>query len=312
MGGGIEALVGGAAPAAAAGGEVSPLTAGLMGAGPKSMFPVPPSRNAGTPPVPGRNQLFYDPAGDAHGARLIKESPGMASAFGSMMSKPSGPTPGGDSGGSFESKAWSPPETVQGKDVTGQNWQPTRSKVMPEATQNAAPASPTSTPSVPSMFGRPPAPERNPAMQPTPGGLGFDTSAPRAPASAQAQGAAKPPTLFGVELPGIQRGQDFLKAAPTNPMLQTSLGLLASGYDGSNPYANIAANLRGIQPHELALRSAAIADSAEGRKQKEAADETKDAEIRALMAQMMMGNLRASGAVGGGGVASSQGQARVR
>ncbi len=320
MGGGaLQGMMGGAAaPAAAeAMGGANPLMAGLMGgavpgmAAAKGMFP----------PMPEKNPAFHGGAQENAAAKAIKDSPAAMSAFAGLMSKPSGPgsaappTPaqqGGDSGGSFAAKPWRN-ETVFGNDITGQNWKPSRGNItLPEATPNAMPL-----------------PERNENFHAAPklsgtasttmfGGTGTPpTAAPQAPQGAQTAQAAKPQGMFeaftGKKIPGLDVVQNSLRAVPTNPLVQTGLGLLASGYDGSNPYANIAANLKGIQPHEIALRSADIADSAEGRKKKDAADEAKDAELRAMIAQMLMSGMpgAAGAAAGSGATAGSQGQARL-
>lgn len=313
MGGGVEALMGAVPAAAAAGGNVNPLTAGLLGgavpgmAAAKGMFP----------PMPEKNPAFHGGAQENEAAKAIKSSPAAQSAFASMMSKPVGPAPtpaaapgqGGDSGGDFRSKPWKS-ETVFGNDVTGQNWKPSSGNiVLPQATPDAMPA-PEKSPMFHSFA---PAGGTPPAAAPS----AFDTGAPKPPATAQAVGAAKPaPGLLeqwtGYKMPYLDDVQGALKRAPTNPLVQTGLGLAAAGQDGSNPWTNIAANLKGIQPHEIALRSADIADSAEGRKKKDAADEANDAQLRAMIAQMMMSSMPgATGASAGQGVASSQGQARL-
>jgi len=335
MGGGaLEGIMGGAVPGAAAAGgaNVNPLMAGLMGGAVPGMA----AGKGMMPPIPDKNELFHPTAGQANAAKAIKDSPAAMAAMSGLMSRPQGPgnqSPpppadvtgqssmpamsggqGGDSGGSFNAKPWKN-ETVFGNDVTGQNWKPSRGSIqLPETARPLPDTTPSTTPM----------PERNPNFHTMPapamagGAQGFDTSAPKPPASAQAAGAARPvaPGLFeqmtGQKIPGLDTAQAAMKGVPTNPLVQTGLGLLASGYDGSNPYTNIASNLKGIQGHEIALRSADIADAAEGRKKKDAADEAKDAELRALIAQMMMSGMPgAAGAAAGQGVASSQGQARL-
>ncbi len=169
-----------------------------------------------------------------------------------------------------------------------------------------------------------PVPERNPNFHsPSAAPSAFSTqtvpnAAPQAPATAQAAGQAKPDVgllekFTGYKMPYLDDVSARLKQSPTNPMVQMGLGLAQAGHDGSNPWSNMAGNLKGMQAHEIALRSADIADSAEGRKKKDAADEAKDAELRAMIAQMMMSGMGggATGAAAGQGVASSQGQARL-
>jgi len=47
---------------------------------------------------------------------------------------------------------------------------------------------------------------------------------------------------------GIGDLQEKLGESQTNPMFQLGMGLLSSGYDGSNPYKNILAGMGGVQP----------------------------------------------------------------
>lgn len=68
------------------------------------------------------------------------------------------------------------------------------------------------------------------------------------------------PGLFGEEFGGALGGlQDKLGNTATNPLFQTGMGLLASGYDGSNPYAMIARNLSAIPGHQIAAQGADLA-----------------------------------------------------
>jgi hypothetical protein len=103
---------------------------------------------------------------------------------------------------------------------------------------------------------------------------------------------------------GLNTAQGKIKGLPTNPMAQTGLALLQSGYDGSNPYANIQKALGGIQPHELALRASNLAQSREDR------DAAKDADDQRLAALLQSIGLR-YGAPQPQGLRSSEGQARV-
>lgn len=319
MGGGLEILPmalsmgsklfgGGSAQAAPAAQQaMSPFSAGLMGQPPAGGAPKPPVGPA-MPPVPERNPMFSDPAGDARGAQMIKDNPMLQGAFAQAMSTPRGQPPitpvapipaqqSGDSGGSFAAKPWKN-ETVFGDDVTGQNWKPSRGQItLPEQKQPVPAATMSAVP----------APERNENFHPAP--------PPAAPfAEQQFDTAAPGPAGMGVWdtiKGGLKTAQGKLKGLPTNPMGQVGLSLLASGYDGSNPYKLIQSSLGGIQPHELALRSADIAQATANRTEKTSkADDEAAAQMRALLAQMMMSQ---GGAQPGQAPASRQaeGQARV-
>ncbi len=324
MGGGaLQGILGGGAMAMPGAAEAmsNPMMTGLMGGAGADMLkgggtPGGMPGGGGMPPMPVRNPMFSDPAGDARGAKLIKEQPGMASLFAEAMAKPRGSSPitgsnstpavmGGDSIGSFESRPWSS-ETVMGKDVTGTGWKPSRGNItLPEKAEPLPVTTPNAGPSVP---------PRNPMFS---GPVGTPSAAPQPPQGAQAgqqaAGPAKPNGLFGINIPGIETVQQKFKETPTNPMFQAGMGLLASGYDGSNPYTNVASNLRGIQPHEIALRSMGIKEAEEGREKKKQSEIESDAQLRQLIAQMMMSGMGAPGAAGpqGAQAAQAQGQARL-
>lgn len=313
---GAKMLAPGGAQAAPAGGPapVNPMTAGLIGQAEQPPTPVPsPMRGAPTGvPIPTRNPAFSNPAGDANGARLIAEQPGMRSLMAETMSKPVGGRgdsvlpggEGGDSSGSFASKPWKRGETVFGQNITGQNWKPTNGQV-------DLPMPSDSGPVQAKTLGAQPLPERNPAFHdaPKPAGLfteqQFDTTAPAKP---------KMMGLFdGLLENPIGKAQKFGKGVPTNPLAQVGLGLLSSGYDGSNPYTNIQNALGRIPQTEIAMKSAEIAAAQAARTAKKDEQEDSDAQLRQLIAEMMLmsGMNPELGAGGKAPLKSAEGQARV-
>lgn len=290
MGGGTDAL---------------PMMLGMGGAGGPA--------GAGVPPIPERNSLFTGGVGEsARGAQMIKDNPGliaqaMSTPRGQPPITPSAPVSGEGPGTSmvpprrvvdkataFDTQPDTRTPSVFGEDVTGQNWKPGKTAPMARpvqaATASAVPAPEEAAPSTPSVPPAAPFAEQQ-----------FDTAAP-GPA-----GTGVWDTIKG----GLKTAQGKLKGLPTNPMGQVGLSLLASGYDGSNPYKLIQSSLGGIQPHELALRSADIASAAANRADRTAkADDESNAMQRAIWAQMLM---KQGGAQSGQSPASRQaeGQARV-
>jgi hypothetical protein len=123
----------------------------------------------------------------------------------------------------------------------------------------------------------------------------FDTTAPKPGVSA---------SPFGGMFDAVQ---GKLKALPTNPMGQVGLSLLASGYDGSNPYAAIQRSLGGIQPHELALRASNITQSREDRDAAKAADDQRLAMLLQSIGLRYSGNPQSQA----GSMRQAEGQARV-
>lgn len=298
---------GGGAQAAPA--PVNPMTAGLMG-----------GAGGPPPPVPERNPAFSNPAGDANGAKLIAEQPAMRSLFTETMSKPRGVGAQGenaaqpvdtrtpDAVGSFGSQPWKQGETVMGKNVTGQNWRPSAGTVSLPDPSPRAPVQAATHQATPAPSARPaPPPAAAPSLFDAP--QPFDTAAPSAPGGGPVA-AAKPSLWDGLQKNPIGTIQDKLKGMPTNPLAQTGLGLLASGYDGSNPYTNISRGLSGIQPHEIALRSAAIADQTAARANKKDEQEGSDAELMRLIAAMQMQAM--GGAPQASGTPSKQSQMGAR
>lgn len=258
-----------AAPAAAAAPQANPWAASLMGMPGQGGPGVAPQPPAGAPPMPMRNPAFSDPAGDARGAKMIEQQPGMRGMFAEMMSKPRG----GDGVDSFESKPTSAPETIWGKDVTGQGWTPPKAAPTPAST---APVQANTMMAQPAE-----APQPEPPVNPMPGmEQGFDTSAPK---PGGIWGA-----LQGFAADPIGKTQKWGKGVPTNPLAQAGLSFLASGYDGSNPYSGMQKSLGGIPATEALIANM-------NRANKKDKEETGDSEIRALLAQMMLGQYGGAG-----------------
>lgn len=118
-------------------------------------------------------------------------------------------------------------------------------------------------------------------------GQQFDT-APASPPGVDLGGAPKPAAdggLFGDPSSWLKGIQGKLKGMPTNPLGQVGLGLMASGYDGSNPYTNIQNSLGKIPGYEQAAAAASRADSEEERKKQEAQQQLQ----LALMLQQIQG-----------------------
>lgn len=259
---GSKMLAGGQAQAAPAAGGVNPMTAGLIGMG---------------PPMPEKNPAFHEdqPGGLAGPSAVVKNQPELQGLFDKLdKAKPQPPT---DSVGSFDSRPYSQ-ETVYG--------QPASTAV--EAVAARAPAvSPRdlpTTPVPPEEIVADDAPFRAATAEARPvSGMSpaFDAS----PASTP--GAAATPQPAGGMFDGFNA---WVKGMPTNPMGQIGLSLLASGYDGSNPYSGIQTGLGNIPRLELALQSGRIAQAAADRAEKgearSEADRAREDELTQLIAAM--------------------------
>jgi hypothetical protein len=189
------------------------------------------------------------------------------------------------------------PASVFGKDVTGQNWQPSNGSVDLPVSGPVPAATNVVSPQTGGLPGAAPMPQRNPSFHDAPkpappfGEQQFDTAAPG-------------PKTMGMFDSLLSGAQEKLKGIPKNPMAQTGLAFLQAGHDGSNPYAAMTKNLQSIPQLEMALRSSDIAQAASDRAGKKDADEASDAEIRRLMAQMLM--------LQGGGMPPQQGGVPIR
>lgn len=72
--------------------------------------------------------------------------------------------------------------------------------------------------------------------------------------------------LFGKKVQGYAGiMKDKLGDAATNPLFQVGLGLLSSGYDGSNPWTQILKNVNGIQAAQIAGQGADLAHNKDSR-----------------------------------------------
>ncbi len=120
------------------------------------------------------------------------------------------------------------------------------------------------------------------SVMPKPPSVAPSLTGPVQAATNEAQPAPEEPKgLFGKLLPDSIRGpigtlQDKLGDAAGNPLFQVGMGLLASGYDGSNPWTNIQKSLGGIQPYQIAGMEADIKAQQQQQEQK----------LQALLAQL--------------------------
>ena len=133
-------------------------------------------------------------------------------------------------------------------------------------------------------------------------------AAPPPPTSPPAAAAAPGGLFKGLLGPDVTKAiggvQEALRGAPGNPLFQTGMGLLQSGYDGSNPYANIGKNLGGIQSFEQ--------NAVKARADEE--ERAREAQLREMLA--LLGMQYGAGGSDGGGTPSyssnqAQGAARV-
>jgi hypothetical protein len=101
----------------------------------------------------------------------------------------------------------------------------------------------------------------------------FDTAAPSKPGAQNKQGG-----LFGITIPGVGEVNQALRKTPTNPLFQVGMGLLSSGYDGSNPFTQMNQGIGKIPGLEIAGNQDKRAQSTADEKASEAA------ELREIMA----------------------------
>jgi hypothetical protein len=220
-------------------------------------------------PMPQKNPMFHDapqsgpppakpPMGA--GAQVVRDPTQGPAPRAMLASARSGPgsthakTSGPPSNRELGERAGYTTETVMGKSVpVGSSpgaapIQASSQRAMPKTVSDhmrtAAPAS------------APPMPAKQPGM--ADGGLfgkmmaGGGTPEPNMPAPGQKPPMPGQASMWdrGVDMVtgGIGQLQDKLGESSTNPLFQTGMGLLASGYDGSNPYSNILTGLGGVQP----------------------------------------------------------------
>ncbi len=244
----MGAMSGGGGAQPAAGGQVNPFTSGLLG---NAFDP-----NAALPPTP-QQQGVMDQTPGLMATELIKRSypkgrAPSADAF-SDLDAPGPATPAKD-------LTQGPNNTQMIRDqgfdkvtsVTGQpaNGNPMAARHSPAGGVFDQPKS-VKTQTIPSAF------EDVTEIAKAPSG--GETSIPRSPAANQQPTAmsSSPVTAFDEPIPGeddsdafgskaVTGVSDWLKGSPTNPLFQTGMGLLASGYDGSNPFSQVNANLQGM------------------------------------------------------------------
>ena len=148
--------------------------------------------------------------------------------------------------------------------------------------------------------------ETEPAYRPSRGGSttlpksptsqiqGFESSFDTGPVQANTE-SAEPAEPEGF----LAQIQDRLKKSPGNPLFQVGMGLLSSGYSGSDPYAAINKNLGGIQAYETGATKA----------EKEATDLERLREFERMMMEMSARYGGAAGAIGGSATPQGSNQA---
>lgn len=152
----------------------------------------------------------------------------------------------------------------------------------------APPQSPPMAPVTPPP--QPPAPPALPAGQGpvSPFLAAPKPAAPAAPAETPATpgGGVPMPNMFGLN-EGLTGLNKWMKGVPTNPMAQVGMSLLASGYDGSNPWTGMQTSLGNIPRLEMALQQGRIAQAAADRAERaEGRTEAKEAQEQALAASL--------------------------
>lgn len=131
----------------------------------------------------------------------------------------------------------------------------------------------------------------------------FDMSAPSAPAAKKATGG-----LFGITIPGVGELNEKLRGSAQNPLFQIGMGLLSSGYDGSNPFTQMNAGMGRIPGLD-------IAGNQDRRAQSKADEDAAEAEeLRQIMAALAgtAKTGRASDDAGGGSRVAKQAAKVVR
>ena len=264
----LGSAMGGGAQAAPAAGGVNPMTAGLIGM---------------APPVPEKNPAFHpDQAGGLGGpAAVIKDRPELQGLFDQLQPKPEGAAAGmfertPDAVNSFDSKPWTK-ETVYGQPASTAAAAAPRAPAQPVTTEDVATDGPFQAAADDAQL--PPPPQAAASGW----GQGYDKTAPAKPGQSGRTPEGGASGLFD----GFSA---WAKGVPTNPMSQIGLSLLASGYDGTNPYSGMQTSLGNIPRLELAMRSGRIAQAAADRAEKSdarsEAERAREAELGALIAAM--------------------------
>lgn len=240
---------------AAAGGGVSPFTAGLMGqAGSDDLLAqlaakAPPKPPLQTPDVPERNPLFATTPVEQDLADRMKAN---RAGYQSVMAT--------------ELPAGTPPPQRQPMQAPSQNQPQTPPAMTPQPAGLLADNTPQADPM--------------PAMSADP-----STTAPLQAASGSSTPEQDRVGLLGKVLgpnnqfvQGLGTFQDKLGDATTNPLFQVGMGLLASGYDKKvNPYLQVGQNLGALNKQQIANQGS----------DQDAAKLAAEAETNRILAQLL-------------------------
>lgn len=118
--------------------------------------------------------------------------------------------------------------------------------------------------------------EKDPKNPDTMTRIKFDQGDPNSDHEYDDEGDEPSAGIFGPAFGGALGDlQDKLGDSATNPMFQVGMGLLSSGYDGSNPWTQMNKGLSAVPGHQLAAQAGQNAESASNRAN---AEETRKAE----------------------------------
>jgi hypothetical protein len=266
-----------------------------------------PGRAPGAPPsnmpMPGRNDLFGGPGAEVPDMKSFvpgedRMNPELFGGAGpgqtQMKSKPSamiGPDGGLNNTEAAKRAGYDTKETLYATDVTGQQLPQPQSKLfggetapvqaataqlMPEDEQAGVNFTPTNKKTVVDFSAN----EKTPAVSE------------RYADDVEDEDNAQEDTgkgLFGAGVGGALGDlQDRLGDSPTNPLFQVAMGLLSSGYDGSNPYATMNKGLGAIPGLQIAKQASTHAENADARATKKSKQDDEDAALMNLVRDLMM------------------------
>lgn len=254
--------------------------------------PTPPMPGRGAPPMPGRNMEMF---GGAVGADYVPGEFEMNPELGAPQSTHMRTPPAEADPYALAKRAGYSTDTVYASEVNAGDTPPVKTRPSPQA---AAPKG---------LFGELDAPDE------------ADETAPIQAATSSARPQTGPRSLMEPddendagedvsldedgeeETPGLVRRmfggeagdfmgtlQDKLGDSSTNPLFQVGMGLLASGYDGSNPYAHMTRGLGAIPGQQIAAQNADLAVNADRRagqaQGQKAKEQQQQDELAALLA----------------------------
>lgn len=260
------------------------------------LFHSPPGGAGGAPgmAMPTKNPLFHDQAGGAAEAArgllaprpqndVMAELQDKPLRGGQDMPKPQMAAPI-DNNQSARDQGWDV-ETIYGTELqSGSQGAPYGD--MADVPKSRAGVTDAAKPPSPAKLAAPEMDPEAPVQAFTPQGMpkpemqqGFDTSPPSAPGKSGAK--PKQGGLFGITIPGVGEVNEKLRKSSTNPLFQVGMGLMSSGYDGSNPFTQMNAGMGRIPGLEIAA-------SQEGRAQTKAERDEAERLERLQQEQIMM------------------------